>query len=77
VFEDVKRNPNPVPGVLIHDPQLSLRRWALFPHAAWSPSEDAEQEDDTTNDELFHARPSLVALVWLWLDVAPPSICPG
>jgi hypothetical protein len=37
VLEDVKRDPRPVIGMFIDDPEFPSRCWDLFPHAALVP----------------------------------------
>ena len=54
VLEDVHRDPGPVVGVRVDDPQLPPRRGTPLAESADSPPEDAEPEDETPEDALAH-----------------------
>src|SRR5712692_1614698 len=59
VLEDVKRNRDPILGVLVHDTQFLTWRWDLFPPTGVTPSEGDKHEDDAADDEFLHSCPSL------------------
>src|SRR5712692_9346740 len=59
VLEDVKRNRDPIRGVLIHNAQFPPRRGDLCPPTSVTPSEGDKHEDDADDDKFLHSCPSL------------------
>ena len=59
VLEDVQHHSDKVIGAAIDNSQFPPRRWDLFPQAPVTPSAGDEQENDATDDELFHGYSSL------------------